>query len=58
MGTTPSTMTDWTDTLYCPIDTSRVGEEDRSMAHPGAIRKAIEEEVRTGEGQTIGAARR
>jgi hypothetical protein len=48
MGTTPSRMTD---TLYCTIDRSRVGEEDRSMAHPGAIRKAIEKEVRTGEGQ-------
>jgi hypothetical protein len=48
MGTTPSRMTD---TLYCTIDTSRVREEDKSMAHPGAIRKAIEEEIRTGEGQ-------
>lgn len=48
MGTTPSTMTD---ILYCTIDTSRVGEEDRSKAQPGAIRRAIEEEIRTMEGQ-------
>lgn len=48
MGTTPSTMTD---TLYCTIDTSRVGEEERSKVQPGTIRKAIEEEIRTTEGQ-------
>lgn len=48
MGTTPSRMTD---TLYCTIDTSRVGEEDKNKALPGAIRKAIEGEIRTGEGQ-------
>jgi hypothetical protein len=48
MGTTPSTMTD---TLYCTIDTSRVGEEDRSKVHPGLIRQAIEEEIRAGDGQ-------
>lgn len=48
MGTTPSRMTD---ALYCTIDTSRVGEEERSKAQPGAIRKAIEEEIRTMEGQ-------
>ena len=47
MGTTPSTMTD---TLYCTIDTSRVGEEERNKAQPGAVRKAIEEEIRTLEG--------
>jgi len=47
MNTTPSTMTD---TLYCTVDTSRVGEEDRSRAQPGTIRKAIEEEIRTTEG--------
>jgi hypothetical protein len=40
-----------TDTLYCTIDTSRVEEEDKNKAHPGAIRKAIEEEIRTREGQ-------
>jgi hypothetical protein len=38
-----------TDTLYCTIDTSRVGEEERSKAQPGAVRKAIEEEIRTVE---------
>jgi hypothetical protein len=48
VGTTPSTMTD---TLYCTIDTSRVGEEERSKVQPGTIRKAIEEEIRTLEGQ-------
>lgn len=48
MGTTPSTISD---TLYCTIDTSRVGEEERSKAQPGAVRKAIEEEIRTVEGQ-------
>jgi hypothetical protein len=47
MGTTPSTMTN---TLYCTIDTSRVGEEERSKAQPGAVRKAIEEEIRIIEG--------
>ncbi len=40
-----------TDTLYCTIDTLRVGEEERCKAQPGAIRKAIEEEIRTVEGQ-------
>jgi hypothetical protein len=44
MGTTPSTMTD---TLYCTVDTSRVGEEDKHKAQLGAIRKAIEGEIRT-----------
>jgi len=48
IGTTPSTMTD---TLYCTIDTSRVGEEERSKAQPGTIRKAIEEEIRATKGQ-------
>jgi Zinc knuckle len=48
MGTTPSRMTD---TLYCTIDTSRVGEEDKNKAQPGPIRKAVEEEIRTTEGQ-------
>jgi hypothetical protein len=40
-----------TDTLYCIIDTSRVGQEVRSKAQPGTIRKAIEEEICTMEGQ-------
>ena len=47
MGTIPSAMTD---TLYCTIDTSRMGEEDKSKVHPGSIRKAIEEEIRTTDG--------
>jgi hypothetical protein len=45
MSLTPSTITD---TLYCTIDTSRVGEEDTTKAQPGAIREAIEKEMRTG----------
>ena len=36
-----------TDTLYCTVDTSRVREEDRNKAQPGAIRQAIEREIRT-----------
>ena len=36
-----------TNTLYCTIDTLGVGEEERSMAQPGAIRNAIKEEIRT-----------
>ena len=44
MNTTPSTMTD---TLYCTVDTSRVDEDERSKAEPGAIREAIEKEMRT-----------
>ena len=44
MGTTPSRVTD---TLYCTIDTPRVSDEDKSKVHPGSIRKAIEEEIRT-----------
>ena len=48
LRTTPSTMTD---TLYCTVDTSRVGEGERSKVQPGAVRKAIEEEIRTVEGQ-------
>jgi hypothetical protein len=39
-----------TDTLYCTTDTSRVGEEERSRALPGAVRKGIEEEIRAMEG--------
>jgi hypothetical protein len=48
MGTTLSTMTD---TLYCKIDTSGVREEHQDKAHPGAIRKTIEEEMCTSEEQ-------
>jgi hypothetical protein len=54
MGTTPSRMTD---TLSCIIDTSRIGDEDRNKAHQGAIRKAVEEEIRAGKGQQSGAVR-
>lgn len=43
-NTTPSTMTD---TLYCTVDTSRVDEDYRSKAEPGAIREANEKEMRT-----------
>jgi hypothetical protein len=46
--TMPSTMTD---TLYCTVDTSRVKEGERSKTQPGEVRKAIEEEIRTVEGQ-------
>ena len=40
-----------TDTLYCTIDTSRVSDEDKSKVQPGTIRRAIEEQTRTEEGQ-------
>jgi hypothetical protein len=46
MNTTPSNMTD---TLYCTVDTSRVEEEDKSKAQPGAIRQTIEQELRKSE---------
>jgi hypothetical protein len=36
-----------TNTLYYTIDISGVGEEERSKAQLGAVRKAIEEEIRT-----------
>jgi hypothetical protein len=42
-STTPSTMTD---TIYCTVDTSRVREEDKDKIQPGAIRGAIEKEMR------------
>lgn len=35
------------DTMYCTIDTSRVAEENKGRAQPGAFRKALEEEMRT-----------
>lgn len=44
MGTTPSTMTD---TLYCIIDTSRVPNEDSDKTSVGAVRTAMETEIRT-----------
>ena len=39
-----------TNTLYCTIDISGVGEEEKSKAQPGIVRKAIEEEIRTADG--------
>ena len=39
------------DTLYCTVDTSRVGDEERDKVQPGAIRKAIEDEMHTIDGQ-------
>lgn len=45
MSLTPSTMTD---TLYCTIDTSRMGAEDKNKAQPGVIRETIEKEIRVG----------
>ena len=41
---TPSIMTD---TLYCTIDTSRVGEENEEETRPGVIRAAIEKKIRS-----------
>jgi hypothetical protein len=38
------------DKLYCTIDTSRVREEKRSKAQPGAVGKEIKGEIRTAEG--------
>jgi hypothetical protein len=49
MGTTPSTMAD---TLYCTIDTSRVANDDIDKASVSAIRKAVENEIRTTKGET------
>ena len=39
-----------TSTLYYTINVSGVGEEERSKAQPGVVRKAIEEEIRTVDG--------
>lgn len=47
-STTPSMMTD---TLYCTVDTSRVDEGDQDRVEPGAIRRAIEKEIRADEGR-------
>ena len=44
MRTTPSTMTD---TLYCIIDTSRVPTEEGDKISVGAVRTAMETEIRT-----------
>jgi hypothetical protein len=48
MRTTPSSFSD---TLYCTIDVSRVSEEDKDKAQVGEVRQAIEEGMRTQEGQ-------
>lgn len=42
--TTPSTLTS---TLYCTIDTSRVENEAREQSSAGAIRKIVEDGIRT-----------
>lgn len=44
-GSTPASAI--SDTLYCTIDTSKVAEENKGMAQPGALRKALETEMRT-----------
>jgi hypothetical protein len=38
------------ETLYCTIDTSKVNESKRNEVQPGAIRAAIEKEIRIKEG--------
>ncbi|KAF4971249.1 hypothetical protein FSARC_1871 [Fusarium sarcochroum] len=48
MRTTPSSFTD---TPFCTIDMSRISEEDRVKAQVGEVRQAIEEKVRTRDGQ-------
>jgi hypothetical protein len=45
---TPLTMTDM---LYCTIDMSRIGEEDKNKVYPRLIRKAIKEDICTVDGQ-------
>jgi hypothetical protein len=45
-NTTPSTVTD---TLYCTIDTSRVGEQYKGSTQVGNVRQAIEKEMRAKE---------
>lgn len=44
-GSTP--LSAISDTLYCTIDTSKVAEENKGMTQPGALRKALETEIRT-----------
>jgi hypothetical protein len=43
------TSSSLTDTLYCTIDTSRVGKENEEETQPGVIRAAIEKEIRSDE---------
>ncbi|KAL5395482.1 hypothetical protein PMIN03_013091 [Paraphaeosphaeria minitans] len=45
---TPSAITD---TIYCTIDTSRVEERNKAEAQLGAVRQAIEKQIREIEGQ-------
>jgi hypothetical protein len=47
METTPSTMTD---SLFCTIDTSRVESREDDRISVGAIRRAVEREIRELEG--------
>ncbi|OBR02118.1 hypothetical protein CH63R_14419 [Colletotrichum higginsianum IMI 349063] len=46
--TTPS---NFTDTLYCTIDTSKVEGEDPTQTSVGAIRVMVENRIRAGEGE-------
>ncbi|KDN71873.1 hypothetical protein CSUB01_09606 [Colletotrichum sublineola] len=47
-GTTPS---NFTDTLYCTIDTSKVENEDPTQTSVGAIRAMVENQIRASEGE-------
>lgn len=47
-NTTPSSFTD---TFYCTIDTSRVGDGENDQVTAGAIRSLAEEEIRAEQGQ-------
>ena len=47
-GRTSSMMTD---KFYCTVDTSGVEEAQKDKVQPGAIRQAIEKEIRTSDGQ-------
>ena len=46
MNTTP---TSYTDTLYCTIDTSHLGGDERANVSAGTVRSTIEKEMRTTE---------
>ena len=46
MNTTP---TSFTDTLYCTIDTSHMGDDERANVSAGTVRNAIEKEMRAME---------
>ncbi|KAJ0126163.1 hypothetical protein HZ326_30734 [Fusarium oxysporum f. sp. albedinis] len=51
LSSTHATPSALTDTLFCTIDTSRVGEEEKGKAQVEEIRLAIEEEVRARNGR-------